>query len=64
MQGFKMQATPHLFFALLNLLFLLAGEELANLFVPAKNPLVHNSKLSRCSIEGMINTPAQPLTLT
>lgn len=54
----------HLFFTLVYLLFLLAGEEFADGLVPVKDPLVHNGEISRCGIESVIHAAAQTLALT
>lgn len=54
----------YLFFAFLNLLLLLAGEELPDGLVPAEDPLVHDGEISRGGVEGVIHTAAQSLALT
>ncbi len=54
----------YLFFAFLYFLSLLAGEELSDCLVPAKNPLVDDGKISRGGAERVIHTAAQSLALT
>ena len=53
-----------LLFAVLNPSFLLAGEELSHLLVPAQRPLVDHGKVSRVCLESIINAAAEPLADT
>lgn len=64
MHSINVACVSHLFFAFLDLLFLLACEEFAHLLTPAKNPLIYNNELASGGIKAMIHAPPQSLTLT
>lgn len=53
-----------LLFAVLNLAFLLAGEELAHLLVPVQGPLVDHRKLSRVGLKPTVDVAAEALAHT
>lgn len=59
-----LSVSTRLLFAALDLSLLLAGEELADLLVPAQRPLIDHGKVSRVRLESVIDVPAEPLAHT